>query len=251
MGRWGMLQSPDDVCAVAGQWQPAPEHTARAVPETGGCGQTLRVRSHVRGSAVRRRQFHWPLRETALLELLAAAARAGFVAADLLLLRAGPLKQIGKFAWLAHGLRQRVHRVALFPREIQIQPEAQRLIAGSHADPEPGLGVLGVLPGVTVSLQTWSGDFNRVVAAMNREPGIAAAKAYGQIMVLAITDALFGDLLMPALTSTTVSSPRVRRVKPRSMVAGSGLVSIALTTRPKAVAASRYSERSSELTEAR
>mgnify|MGYP000087078857 CR=1 FL=1 len=64
----------------------------------------------------------------AVLVLLARAARAGVIAADLGSRLAAFAEQGPQVARLAHVLRQRVHGVVLLPWEVQVEPEAQRLI---------------------------------------------------------------------------------------------------------------------------
>ena len=99
-----------------------------------------------------------------------------------------------KLAGLPMFFVERVHGVVLLPWEVQIEPEAQRLIAWPQTDPEPGLGMLGVFPRMAVPLQRRSGNANRGVVAVNGEAGATAAQTHGDIMIFAISYALLGKL---------------------------------------------------------
>ena len=96
--------------------------------------------------------FAGQLRQAAFLVFLAAAARAVVITTDLGSRFDGFTEQGFQVARLAHVLRQCVHGAVLVSGEVQIKPEAQRLILWAQTDSEPGLGTLGIFPQVAVPL---------------------------------------------------------------------------------------------------
>ena len=99
--------------------------------------------------------------------------------------------------------------------------------------------MLSNLSHVAVALQRRARNIYWVVVAVNGQAGSAGAQPHGDIMILAISDALLGKLFdaRADLKHGALAERQQREAKVDSR--GTGRASIALTTRPDAVALNR------------
>ena len=109
----------------------------------------------------------------------------------------------------------------------------------AHTDSEPGLRMLDIFAHAAVSLQRRARNVYWVVVAVNGQAGTAGAQPHGDIMILATSDALLGKLFdaRTDLKHGALAERQQREAKVGSR--GTGRASIALTTRPDAVALNR------------